>query len=815
MKDDIKENLLGLMRSKSYTPLTLPQLATALDLPKKSRPKLKKILESLLADGTAAKVKGDRYGVSGDLNLLAGTIAFRQSGGAFLDVPDHRGSIEIRPEDTGVALNGDKVLARILPTSFRPRRMSGGRKRWDAVEDDSRKFAKVVRILERATDKVVGTLRRSYGFWHVVPDDPRFFYDVIVADPSKSAINPAPKENDKVVVKLNDWVQRHMNPTGEIVEDLGVSHTPMAEYRAILVKYNLSETFPPEVEAEAAGLPDGVSARDISGRFDARSIPTITIDPEDAKDFDDALSLRTLENGNREIGVHIADVSRYVRQNTPLDREAAKRGNSTYLVGTVIPMLPFKLSNGICSLVEDKDRLVKSVFIEYDSSANIVSTRFANSVIRSSKRLSYEQAHALLTLDSLEAAAAIKPPENYETAFSGKALSEMGRDELSALRDMVRDLWKVAAKLRSRRMKAGSLDLDMPEFKIFCDKDGYADRIEKIEYNESHQLVEEFMLAANQEVAKALFGAKIPYISRVHDDPDPDKLSELRDQLEPFGIHCGDLTRRKEIVGLLSQINAHPQAYILKTMFLRSLKRAEYRASPDGHYGLYMHYYAHFTSPIRRYADLTVHRCFDRMLRERNMPTAPKYSPIARSKSDLESVANAITKTEGASTEAERESNKIKLVEFFERRIGKNNAFEAVITSLTNHGFFVDLTQSSAYGFVHLRTFRDDIYRLSDDGTELVGRRTGSTFRAGDKVFVDVESVDRFKRQIDFHMADCPQPEPDRSADSASGFKIGKVSRGGERSSSKNGGGKKPKAGRGKKSDKKRGGKPKKHGKRR
>ena len=214
MKDDIKENLLGLMRSKSYTPLTLPQLATALDLPKKSRPKLKKILESLLADGTAAKVKGDRYGVSGDLNLLAGTIAFRQSGGAFLDVPDHRGSIEIRPEDTGVALNGDKVLARILPTSFRPRRMSGGRKRWDAVEDDSRKFAKVVRILERATDKVVGTLRRSYGFWHVVPDDPRFFYDVIVADPSKSAIKPAPKENDKVVVKLNDWVQRHMNPTG-------------------------------------------------------------------------------------------------------------------------------------------------------------------------------------------------------------------------------------------------------------------------------------------------------------------------------------------------------------------------------------------------------------------------------------------------------------------------------------------------------------------------------------------------------------------------------------------------------------------------
>ena len=312
----------------------------------------------------------------------------------------------------------------------------------------------------------------------------------------------------------------------------------------------------------------------------------------------------------------------------------------------------------------------------------------------------------------------------------------------------------------------------MPEFKIFCDKDGYADRIEKIEYNESHQLVEEFMLAANREVSKALFGAKIPYISRVHDEPDPDKLSELRDELEPFGIECGDLTSRREIIKLLEQINAHPQAYILKTMFLRSLKRAEYRASPDGHYGLYMRFYAHFTSPIRRYADLTVHRCFDRMLWERKIPTAPKYAPAALAKTELEAVAEAITRTEGNSTEAERESHKIKLMEYFERRIGKGNAFEAIVTSLSNHGFFVDLTQSQAYGFVHLRTLHDDIYHLSDDGTELRGRRTGTTFRAGDKVYVDVESVDRFKRQIDFRLADCAQPLNERGESGFAGAKI-------------------------------------------
>lgn len=771
MKSDIRKDLLDFMKSKSYTPLTLPQIATALGLSRKACAPLRKAMDSLIADGTAAKVKGDRYGLSGDLNLLAGTIAFRQRGGAFLDVPGSDERIEIRPEDTGVALNSDKVLARLLPESFKPRRGRNGRRDWNATNYGVR-YAKVIRILERANSKVVGTLRRSYSFWHVVPDDPKFFYDVIVADPAKSGVVPPPKENDKVVVRLNEWVQKHMNPTGEIVENLGESHTPMAEYRSIIVKYDLSETFPEDVEKCADSVPSEVSARDISGRFDARSIPTITIDPEDAKDFDDAISLRPAEGGNYEVGVHIADVSKYVKLSSPLDREAAKRGNSTYLVGTVIPMLPFKLSNGICSLVEDEDRLVKSVFLTVSPNGNILGAHFANSVIRSSKRLSYEQAHALITLDNLGEAAAVRPPENYETAFSGKDLTELSPESLAALQKMVRTLWGIASGMRQRRMKEGSLDLNMPEFKIFCDKDGYADRIEKIEYNESHQLVEEFMLAANREVSKALFGAKIPYISRVHDEPDPDKLSELRDELEPFGIECGDLTSRREIIKLLEQINAHPQAYILKTMFLRSLKRAEYRASPDGHYGLYMRFYAHFTSPIRRYADLTVHRCFDRMLWERKIPTAPKYAPAALAKTELEAVAEAITRTEGNSTEAERESHKIKLMEYFERRIGKGNAFEAIVTSLSNHGFFVDLTQSQAYGFVHLRTLHDDIYHLSDDGTELRGRRTGTTFRAGDKVYVDVESVDRFKRQIDFRLADCAQPLNERGESGFAGAKI-------------------------------------------
>lgn len=326
---------------------------------------------------------------------------------------------------------------------------------------------------------------------------------------------------------------------------------------------------------------------------------TVTIDPEDAKDFDDAISIEQDAQG-WEIGVHIADVSYYVRQNSAIDKEAQARGNSTYLVGTVLPMLPFELSNGICSLVEDKDRLVKSVFMRFDDNGECKSARFANSVIRSDKRLSYEQAHALITENSFEKILEAKPPQDYETAFSGKPLSELTPEKLKNLQAMLRKMWSIASALRKRRMKNGSFDLDMPEFKIFCDKEGYADRIEKIEYNESHQLIEEFMLAANESVARELFSNHIPYISRVHDDPDVEKLSELRDELETFGIRCGDLTSRKEVVRILAEIEKNPQNYILKTKFLRSLKRALYRASADGHYGLNKVYYAHLH---RRYAD--------------------------------------------------------------------------------------------------------------------------------------------------------------------------------------------------------------------
>ena len=408
-KDELFDDILSIMRGEDYSPLTIQQLCDKLKLPRKRLPRVRKAVEALVRHGDIAKVKGDRFGLPADLDLISGIIDFRQTGWAFLTPSDGSSSLEIRPEDTGVALNGDKVLARVLaPSPARDknkkyRRKNSYDKKKEYVEQyQPKRRAKVIRILERGNSKVIGTLRRSYNFWHVVPDNPRFYYDVIVADPAHSGVFPRPSENDKVVVSLNEWTQRHMNPTGTITENLGVSHTPMAEYKAILSKYRLNPEFPPSVDAEANRLPDSVQKRDIIGRKDLRGEFIFTIDPEDAKDFDDAVSIRRLGESEWEVGVHIADVSYYVRGGGILDKEAMRRGNSTYLVGTVIPMLPFKLSNGLCSLVENEDRLVKSVFLRYDAAGDCTGVRFANSVIRSQKRLSYKQAYAFLTEDDIK-----------------------------------------------------------------------------------------------------------------------------------------------------------------------------------------------------------------------------------------------------------------------------------------------------------------------------------------------------------------------------------------------------------------------------
>lgn len=754
----IDRDLISLLSSPDYVPLNQEELAQELHLGKHGTRRIRRILHKLLDDGVVARVKKDRYVLPRDADLVSGTINFRQSGSALL-WPDakpgaKRGEpLQIRAEDTHTALQGDRVLARLSEAEHRYHNRRRRKQERAPMAEPERRQARVIRILHRSRETLTGTLQRARMFYHVVADDPRMVQDILVPPPEQSAFFPRPKVGDKVVVRLHEWKQRHLNPEGEIVEVLGQTHEPLAEFKALLHNYKLSPDFPREVSEQVLDIPQKVTSRAIKGRTDLRDVFTFTIDPTDAKDFDDALSVESTAQGLR-IGIHIADVSAYVRSGTPLDREARGRGNSTYLVGTVIPMLPHALSNGICSLVEAEDRLTKSVFLTFGRGAQPVKTEFANTVIRSNKRLSYTQAYALMTLDDLDAIRATPLPPAHQTGSTGRPLAELSDKELKQLRTAIKKLWRVASRLRKGRMKGGSLDFDMPETKIFVDEEGFADRIEVIQYDESHQLIEEFMLAANEAVARELTAARLPYISRVHDDPEPEKLAELRDEMILHGIQCGDLTQRKEVTKLLAKIKQHEQAHLLRVKFLRSLKQACYRAEADGHYGLNKHFYAHFTSPIRRYADLTVHRQFDVHLARTKHPSAPSRAPRPYEKGELDELAAHISRTEQNSTEAERESVKIKQLEFFERQLEKprSDRFEAIITDVKNHGLFVELRETGAFGMVHISTLRDDIYRLNHERSAMVGRKHQRSFGLGQEVLVEVERVDRFKRQIDFRL---------------------------------------------------------------
>ena len=651
-------------------------------------------------------------------------------------------ALQVFPEETNTALPGDRVAVRI----FHGRR---GRK-------PGEKIGQVTRVLERGRGTIVGNLQRSGRSWQVSADDPRFPVMIQVDDPGRAEVRPVPQPGDKVVVTLDPWRSRHDSLTGKITARLGRTHEPRAELLGIYEKYNLATEFPAEVEREAAALPDRVNPSDRANRLDYREVPTFTIDPDDAKDFDDALSYEVLDGDETRVGVHIADVSAYVRPASALDREAQRRGNSTYLVGTVIPMLPEKLSNGLCSLVEGQDRLTKAVFLTFNKQGQLRHTAYANTVIRSRKRLTYKQAYALLNEHDLDKIRALPLPPKHQTGSTGRALSSLTDGELVDLQSWVRALWRIALRLRRNRMEHGSLDLDMPETKIFVDAEGYADRLEKVVNDESHQLIEEFMLAANESVAHITRTHRLPSLSRVHDEPDPEKLGELRQLLGTFQIQTGDLTRREEIVKLLETLSTHPQGYTLRTQLLRSLRKACYRASPDGHYGLAKKDYTHFTSPIRRYSDLVVHRVFDSYLVKHSGYPAAAVHNAGYNISRTEALGEHLSLTEINSTEAERESVKIKLLEFFERVLDRKppTRFAAVITDVRQHGCFIELIESMTFGFIATANLRDDHYVLNSAGNALVGRKHKRRFELNGRLDVVVDRVDRFKRLIDFRPAD-------------------------------------------------------------
>jgi ribonuclease R len=706
-KDDLRSRILGLLTEGALDKI---EISKSLGLPVQQRAKLGKLLRDMEIGGEIARIRKDRYVLPEDADLVTGPIQFHASGSAHvLGEKAGQPDLYISAEDTFTAMHGDRVVARLITETAQPTEWKPERPR-----KPPRREGRVIRILERANDTIVGTVQKSRNFYFVVADDPRFVHNLYVpapAPPLSAGIG------DKVVARLDAWTSRHVNPEGHIVEVLGPAGSPGVDMLSIVRKYRLPGPFPPEVLREAEGLPTEIDAEELERREDLRGRFILTIDPDDAHDFDDAIEVEPISDG-WSVGIHIADVSYYVSPKSGLDREAVSRGNSVYLADRVIPMLPEALSNGLCSLRPNEDHLTFSVFAEVNHKGKVHSVRFAKTVIRSAARLTYKEAFAHL-----------KRPAH---------------DNLTRKLHMA---WELASLLRRQRFAAGSLDLEFPEVKVWLDEQGKPLRLEKIENDISHQLVEELMLLGNELVARELMRRRQPSIYRVHERPDANKLLEFRETALASGIHCGDLSHRPELQKLLASIRGKPQEYAIKLGLLKSLKRARYAQEPLGHFGLNKSNYTHFTSPIRRYSDLVVHRALEQLL------GLTKRGPDS---SSLASVSEHLSTSERIAADAEKDSVKLKKLEYFQDQASSRHAgqaFPARILEVRNYGLLIELPDFLMTGLVHVSSLDGDFFLLDVPRARLVGRRSRRVFQVGDEIQVRVARVDIFKQQVDFRPA--------------------------------------------------------------
>lgn len=705
----MKELLLKALRQKTYVPSNVPELLRLLGLSPQNQQNLQRTLRELEQSGQLARIKGNRYVLPREADLVPGRIRMNRKGKGFL-TPDDSSLDEIAiPESaTGTALHEDRVLVRRDIPLRAPR-----------PGEQTQATGSVLRVLERQRTQIVGTIQRSSRFLYVIPDDPRIPHDIYVPEPHD--VGRKPLVGDKVVVELTEWESRHTNPEGEIIEVLGAPDAEGVDMLSVLRQYNLPLHFPKKTLDEAQVIGTEVRSEEHAGREDCRSHAVITIDPDDAKDFDDAICLERVSTEHWKFWVHIADVSHYVKPGTSLDVEARRRGNSTYLVDRVIPMLPEALSNELCSLKPNVDRLTKCVEFLMTPDGRVLKTRFYSAVIRSQRRFTYREVFEILQ----------RPP--------------IGRIE-----QMLHQANDLAQHLRRRRFKAGALALDFPEMKIRLDEQGRVARIEKVENDISHQLIEEFMLLTNEVVAARLLQIMRPTIHRVHEEPDPRRLQEYRDEVLSYRIPCGNLSQRTEVQRLLHRLDSLPIGPALKIGFLRSLKRARYAAEPLGHYGLAKKHYTHFTSPIRRYADLMVHRAL--------------FDPAHWTKGSIHDVADHISTTERNSADAERDSKDVKLYAFLNAQLksGRPQIYPALVTDLRNFGFFVDVTGLAMSGMVPFSELRDDFYVFDAARLQVIGRRNRRIIKLGDRVEVEVARVNHFKKQVDFRLARAHPIQPDR-----------------------------------------------------
>lgn len=701
-----KENILDFMREKLYKPMNINELEKTFNITDSSEFKeFVKLMNQLENDGEVIRTRTNTYGLPEKMNLVRGTLQGHAKGFGFV-IPAEKGETDvyINSNDINSAMNGDTVLVRLSNKAA-----------------GTRPEGEIIRILKRANTDMVGTFTEGEYYGFVIVDDKRINKDIFIP---KNKINGA-VDGHKVVVKINKYPEGRMNPEGEIIEILGHKNDPGVDILSIIRKYSLPEGFPDEVLEEAESVDEEISEAEISNRRDLRDKKTITIDGADAKDLDDAVSLEKLENGNCLLGVHIADVTNYVKENTHLDREAYNRGTSVYLVDRVIPMIPHRLSNGICSLNPQVDRLTMSCEMEINPSGEVVKHEIFTSVIKTNERMTYSDVRKILEEE---------PPE----------LMERYSDLIEEFR-MMKD---VALTLRKRRMSRGAIDFDFDEAKILVDDDGKPTDIIKRERSIAEQIIEEFMLIANETVAEHFYWLQVPFLYRIHEDPDQEKLFAFAEFVTNFGYVVKGVSNNihpKSLQKLLEEIEGTPEQTVISTVMLRSMKQAKYDAEPLGHFGLSVEYYSHFTSPIRRYPDLQIHRVIREVLKTGELSS----ERLAFLKSMMPTVAEHSSDRERLAVDAERETEDLKRAEFMLDKIGEE--FEGIISSVTSFGMFVEL-DNLIEGLIHVSYLTDDYYYYHDKQYALIGERTGKMYRIGDQVKVKVVSVNMDEHTIDFEM---------------------------------------------------------------
>ena len=694
-----KQILLDLMNDKQYVPMKIKELAVILQVSREERPKLEQVLAALLEEGKIEINKRGKYKIAEETTVM-GTFLPHPKGFGFVEAEGMEEDIFIPEEYTGNAFCQDMVQVVLIPG-----------------KNGKRREGRITAILSHTISDVVGTYEKSKNFGFVVPDNPKILQDIFVPiENSKGAVN-----GHKVIVQITQYGSTRRKPEGKIVKIIGHINDPGTDVLSVVYARELPFEFPEKVLNQAERVRDEVSEADMAGRMDLRSVPMVTIDGEDAKDLDDAVSL-SREGAIWHLGVHIADVSNYVQENSALDWEAKKRGTSVYLVDRVIPMLPHRLSNGICSLNEGCDRLALSCLMDIDEKGNVTGSQIVESVICVDRRMTYTSVKKIL-----------------------EDRDEIEREKYQELVPMFEEMQKLAGILREKRRKRGSIDFDFPETKMILDKRGKPVDIKPYDRNVATKIIEDFMLIANETVAQEYFWRELPFVYRTHDTPDSEKIQALAEFIRNFGYGLKgvqDEIHPKELQKLLARIADSPEEMLISRLTLRSMKQARYSTECTGHFGLAAKYYCHFTSPIRRYPDLQIHRIIKENLRGRMNPER-----IAHYEEILPEVAEHSSKTERRADEAERETEKMKKAEYMQEHIGE--IYEGVISGITSWGMYVELP-STVEGLIHVSNLYDDRYYYQEESHEMVGVDTGTVYKLGQSIRVRVLGADKQTRTIDF-----------------------------------------------------------------